>query len=513
MNMRFKRGIFSGIVMMSFVLTVTGAVLADTPAPDFKTSIFEKADNARKTAEDKEALKYAPKAYNKGMKYYNKAEEDFDAGKSVGVVQKKLDEAIKHFTEASEAADEAANVFSPAIIARKDAQAADAPKYAPDTWEKAEDKFQDAMEIYEEGQQPKRAKRKGEDATELYRDAELISIEKKYLQVARDLLERAKDTNAKRYAPRTVEKATLLAYKANELLKKNRYETTEAEKLAKEAEHEARHAIYLNETVRTLKKEKSYEDILLEYETPIREIASGLDIDAQFDQGIDTPVREILVAIKNLKAENESLALTIKNSGADISELAQQRAEKDKIIREKDSEILGLRQKIQALETRMRGLMSDKEKLSSEARREQIRRAKIARIEAAFGPDEAAVMQDVDENIIVRLYGLSFPKGMSVIEPKYFSLLAKVNDAISQFPNCRLVIEGHTDSTGSTGENLKLSGQRATAVQEYILANTEILRERVKAVGYGEKRPVASNESAEGRAKNRRIDIVIKPVE
>ena len=74
-----------------------------------------------------------------------------------------------------------------------------------------------------------------------------------------------------------------------------------------------------------------------------------------------------------------------------------------------------------------------------------------------------------------------------------------------------VTIEGHTDSYGGDQLNMQLSTDRAAAVKQYLLANMGIEPYRIQAVGYGEDRPIANNETAEGRAKNRRIDIVISP--
>jgi outer membrane protein OmpA-like peptidoglycan-associated protein len=90
--------------------------------------------------------------------------------------------------------------------------------------------------------------------------------------------------------------------------------------------------------------------------------------------------------------------------------------------------------------------------------------------------------------------------------------LSKVQNAINIFPGSEITVEGHTDSFGGDEVNLRLSQERAEAVRQYLLANMRNLSaDQVKAVGYGESKPIANNETAEGRAKNRRIDIVITP--
>ena len=74
-----------------------------------------------------------------------------------------------------------------------------------------------------------------------------------------------------------------------------------------------------------------------------------------------------------------------------------------------------------------------------------------------------------------------------------------------------IVIEGHTDSTGSDAMNEHLSQRRADSVREYFVANGTLPKDKIVSVGYGSKRPLASNQTAEGRAINRRIDLIITP--
>ena len=97
------------------------------------------------------------------------------------------------------------------------------------------------------------------------------------------------------------------------------------------------------------------------------------------------------------------------------------------------------------------------------------------------------------------------------LSTRLFDLLAKVEKAIDVFPRSELTIEGHTDSHGGDDLNQKLSQERADSVQQYMINAMRIPTYRLIATGYGETRPVSSNETDAGRARNRRIDIVIKP--
>lgn len=71
-------------------------------------------------------------------------------------------------------------------------------------------------------------------------------------------------------------------------------------------------------------------------------------------------------------------------------------------------------------------------------------------------------------------------------------------------------IQGHTDAVGAAGYNMRLSQSRAEAVREYLLANFDLDPERLAAKGYGETYPIASNDTDEGRARNRRVQFVIE---
>ena len=88
-------------------------------------------------------------------------------------------------------------------------------------------------------------------------------------------------------------------------------------------------------------------------------------------------------------------------------------------------------------------------------------------------------------------------------------LLTKVMRALREFPNHKYLIAGHTDSQGNDAYNLNLSENRALAVKSYLEANMGLPADQFESIGYGESRPIASNDSPDGRRLNRRIEIVI----
>jgi outer membrane protein OmpA-like peptidoglycan-associated protein len=290
-------------------------------------------------------------------------------------------------------------------------------------------------------------------------------------------------------APKTLEKARMLSMQAETLIKQNRYDTDEARQLAQEAKYEAAHAIYLHQAITKMEKEdKEYEDVMLAAEAPLQKIAGVLDVVARFDTGFETPTKELLAVIEQRESKSRQDAETIARQEGEISNLKQQ---------------------VASMEGRLGSLTEAEKDLQRKLDLRRKQEETFAQVSAMFERHEGNVLRD-GSNIIIRLYGLSFPVGRNTIEPQYFSLLTKVQDAIRRFPGCQVAIEGHTDSQGSDQTNQTLSHARAEAVAQYLKANM-VASTPISSQGFGETRPVASNDTFEGRAKNRRIDVVIIP--
>lgn len=98
-----------------------------------------------------------------------------------------------------------------------------------------------------------------------------------------------------------------------------------------------------------------------------------------------------------------------------------------------------------------------------------------------------------------------FDTAKSEIKPEYMWQVQKLADAMNQYENTVVNVEGHTDSQGSDALNQKLSQSRADSVKAALITKYGIAADRVTATGYGEARPIADNTTAEGRAKNRRV--------
>lgn len=105
------------------------------------------------------------------------------------------------------------------------------------------------------------------------------------------------------------------------------------------------------------------------------------------------------------------------------------------------------------------------------------------------------------------LEGIQFASGSSTISAKSYMILEEVVNSLKGYPEVNITIQGYTDSVGKETLNLRLSQDRAESVMNYLIGKG-IDPSRLKAVGYGELNPIASNSTPEGRAKNRRIELV-----
>ena len=106
---------------------------------------------------------------------------------------------------------------------------------------------------------------------------------------------------------------------------------------------------------------------------------------------------------------------------------------------------------------------------------------------------------------------VTFATGSADLNSRFFEVLDSVALVLQEYKSTLVTVAGYTDNTGSAGFNQKLSERRATTVAMY-LHGKGVAQERLAAIGYGEQHPVAGNSDAEGRARNRRVEITIDPI-
>lgn len=134
-------------------------------------------------------------------------------------------------------------------------------------------------------------------------------------------------------------------------------------------------------------------------------------------------------------------------------------------------------------------------------RQEQLLRKKLQNTGVSVTRTQNGIVLNMPGNI-------SFPTNQYSILPSFYEVLDSVAQVFKEFDKTRIKIAGHTDSQGSDSYNQTLSEKRADSVMQYFVSKG-IARGRMSAYGYGERYPIASNDTPEGRALNRRVELEI----
>jgi outer membrane protein OmpA-like peptidoglycan-associated protein len=432
----------------------------------------------------------SPRNFEAAVKSYETVRKDLERGRSGERLSAKVTQTQASLDRAVKAAAAARELLSTTIKAREDALIAKAPEFAAEIWSRAEQRFRDAMVENETGDM-KNAQRRAAEAEVLLREAELTAVKGQVLGEPRSLIAQADEAKVERFAPRTLQAAKRYLAEAEQEIQRNRYDLMLPRNLAAQASYEARHASYLAtliaQTLEQRGEEAGLEALILSWEEPLKRIASNLDLAARFDEGVQPAIKELGEHVQRQRQE--------------VSRLKQE-------LQDRVEEVGTLTKEVERLEARLGGVSEERVALQRRVDAQERVRANVARIENSFSADEARVYRQGDD-VVISLLGIKFPSGRSTIDSNSGPLMSKVQQSLALFPGVSMTVEGHTDANGSDSANLILSQDRADAVKQYLVTSFGANPERVTSIGYGEARPVSTNETAEGRARNRRIDLVI----
>lgn len=430
----------------------------------------------------------APAGFAQAAEALANAQRDAERGRDAAKINERLRAGMASLQQATTAAAHAREALQSVVATRRDALNANAPKLATEAWRKADERFRDATAALEGGD-TRKAQQRAAEADVLMRDVEMAAIRNGVLNEARAVIAQADAAKVEKFAPRTIASARRYLLEAEQEINRNRYEPAAAQRLAAQATYEARHSLYLSQLIDTTldRNDGGLEELLLSWEGSVGQAARAAGLDPRFDQGIQ-PVAETL-ATEAQKQRQESQRLT-------------------RELEDRNGQVEALTAELEKLEARLGGISQERIALQRRVDAQERTRANIATIESSFTPAEARVYRQSDD-VVISLTGIRFATGRSNIDAANVSLMNKVRDALALFPDSSMVIEGHTDSNGSDSTNLILSQDRADAVRQYLVTTFGINPEKVSSIGYGEARPVATNETADGRARNRRIDLII----
>ncbi len=258
----------------------------------------------------------------------------------------------------------------------------------------------------------------------------------------------------------------------------------------------------------------------------LEEARQSLDqAEVSFDKKKDKPVtvnlayvawRQVQIAdsVAALEHANRQIASAEKQID-DLQEEVQERTEaklsatQQQLERQKEMS----QQQAAAAEAERKRLEEEKKKTQAELEKErQAREAIEKKLSAALASlDKIASVKEEARGVVITLSGaVLFATGKYELLPIARSQLADVAKALKDQGYKSIVVEGHTDSRGSDENNMTLSQKRADAVRTYLISQG-ITSSKITAVGWGEARPLADNNTAEGRANNRRVELVVTP--
>jgi outer membrane protein OmpA-like peptidoglycan-associated protein len=245
--------------------------------------------------------------------------------------------------------------------------------------------------------------------------------------------------------------------------------------------------------------------------------------EAAFEDDSGAPLTRDLayVALRNAESAEAQGAQAVARLRA-----ARARGEEDemraRLAREREAELNMTREQLaehrrefanqsRELEERERQLQAREQELGEE--RTARRQAEATANAALESLRQVAAVQEEERGLVITLSGsVHFATGQSTLLPIAQQRLDQVAETLNDHPGRAITIEGHTDSRGSTRTNDALSLARANSVRDHLVTR-QVDANRIRTVGLGSQRGVADNRTPDGRANNRRVEIIVAPSE
>ena len=447
--------LYAGVTACSHGPTVQD--FADTSNPTVEVNSFD-AEMTGAMANQVNVL--SPRNFQEAQDNLNSAKKSLDKQKDAKDTLHYVAVGHAYLVRSNEFATLAHANIEDVIIARQDAIKAGAPGYFSADFMNA-DKNLKAVTAEIEKNDLKDAASNRSNLQASYLDLELKSTKEAYLGKSQATIALAIKEGAKDYAPRSLAIAQKSEIDSEAFITANRHDSEQLTARSTETRTAADHLLKITRSSRSGKKTSS-EDNALALEGEQNQVVAKQDQINTKDDQLDA---------------------------------------KDSQIDSKNNQVRAEIAANQALNNENKNLEADKafNRSFDEAR-------------AEFTSSEAEVYKQ-GNTLMIRLRGLEFPTAQAVLKGSNFPLLAKVQKVIKDFGKSSVIVEGHTDSRGGKLLNEKLSTNRAQAVKDYFVANAGSDTLDIKSIGYDYQKPLASNKTPDGRAQNRRVDILIQAEE
>ncbi len=448
----------------------------------------------------------SPDWYARAGAALEKARKGMSLGEPAAKVVENIAYGQAYLEKAQGYARVAKTVIGPAIDARNAANKVNAMQYAKD-YQRVEKEFLSLSRSIEDGNIA-RAKQNSTKVAQGYADLELRAIKDAVLGEVRSRLAKAEANQALKLAPLVLDAAKKRLVEADQYITEKRYERQQMQRRAAVAMFETKRLEQVMIQIGRIATMTS-EATILWVEDLLQQTTQKLKAPDMRDQEWAVQMQNVHASIAGLQKDNLFLQKKLKDDRASL----------EAKLKEKKQEISQQKNRIATLEGESIEAQKARERLEAKERAANAKleaehrfQMQFVQVQKSFSKDQAEVYKQ-GHDLVIRLKAIRFPVGQAFITPDNYELLATVRTAVHTFGTPDVVIEGHTDSTGSAAANEQLSQQRANAVREYFVANDAIKPGKVMAIGYGAERPLSKNDTAAGRAINRRIDVIIHTAE
>ena len=485
----------TSLVVLSVVLLLSGC--GSTQPLVTKSEVFSNVSNIKKLSRGLESAQsnkvdfYSPTEFEKARLSYD---ESYSLGENQNYIEsdKIAKEGLKQLSTATKNSIRTKEAMSEVIEYRDLAIDAKADILFSERFKEIDTKLKEATTLVEIGKIEK-AKVYRSELLQEYSSIQLESLQKGIIEVAKHSSKQAIEDGADNYAPKTLALADRELKLAVSTLKADRNKLKEANMHAKLADYTYQKASRITKII------KNFENIDYEEEDKILWFWAQLE-KIYKPTGVELNLADkSYVVTDSMKATISSLVNSLSNSKAlNTKQNTKYATEMKKLTKSKDAQLTAIKKE-----------QSEIQKKQSEINRiKNEKDAKYAYINSLFTPKEATVYRK-GKNIIISSTGFSFAVGSAELQSSNYPLINKILSAIQKFPDSKVEIHGHTDSIGSGKTNQMISEKRAQNVKSFLVNIGKVDSSIITSEGFGESKPVVSNMLKSGRAKNRRIDVLI----
>lgn len=474
---------------------------------------YDKIDQLNRSviqASGENASLLAPDSFKEAQKHLREAVEHAQDAREAKA-QQAADRGLAAVERVHQNIEKSEDVLSEVLETRERAIDAGAPALFADRFRETDGALRKQARRIAKGD-VSAARSKMADLVKGYAELELAALKESRLDVAKRAVQQAKEHGADDYAPKTLERAEHELELLISVIEADRTQTEKANRQAERTVFLARRAAQISLLARRFEEQDlDHEGMILWHQRQLLHIREPLHDELPFDKPSSVVVNVLRRDVQGLMNSLSQMRTSQAYAQARIDRLEKD-LEEQRTLHEQRLEraVADLRSGKEARIRELQEKLAQRE--SEEAKKERRRQAALQRFEdvkALFSDAEGQVLRS-DDSVILRLHGFDFPPGTATIEARNYGLLNRIATALNVFPESKAMVTGHTDSIGGDGLNERLSLERAKNVEDFLEKTAGISAERVESAGRGESEPVAKNDTKEGRARNRRIEVVIQ---